>query len=107
MATQPVVQSPEVINTTRTKLWLLDGAMLAAYASFVLVGVTHHEPWADEAQAWVMARDLPLGKLLFNEMHYEVSPGLWHAILWVAQHFFHAPYAAIDWIGAVFAIAGA
>ncbi len=91
----------------RTKLWLFDGAALVGYVAFVLIGVAHHEQWADEAQAWVMARDLPLGKMLFHEMHYEVSPGLWNAILWVAQHVFHAPYAAINWIGAVFAIAGA
>lgn len=81
--------------------------MLAAYSAFVLIGVAHHEPWADEAQAWVMARDMSLGKMLFSEMHYEVSPGLWNAILWVAQHVFHAPYAAMNWIGAAFAIAGA
>jgi len=88
-------------------LRLLDCGVLTAYALFVIVGVMHHEPWADEAQAWVIARDLPLGKLLFHEMHYEVSPGLWDGILWMAQHIFHAPYAAMNWIGAAFAIAGA
>jgi len=85
----------------------LDGAVFAAYTAAVSVGVMHHEPWADEAQAWLIARDMPFWKMLLSEMHYEVSPGLWHALLWVAQHWFHAPYAALGWIGAAFAIAGA
>ncbi len=40
-------------------------------------------------------------------MQYEKSPGLWHAILWVAQHWFHAPYGAMNWIAAVLAAGGA
>lgn len=91
----------------RNKFRVLDAAVLALYATAVLVVVAHHEPWSDEAQSWVLARDLPLSKLLFHEMHYEVSPGLWQSMLWVAQHVFHLPYASIGWIGAAFAIAGA
>lgn len=89
------------------KLFWLDLSVLFLYAAAVLVAVAHHEPWADEAQAWMIARDLPFGKMLFSEMHYEVSPGLWNSILWFAQHIFHAPYAAMNYIGAAFAIAGA
>jgi len=89
------------------KLLWLDFGVLCFYATAVLVAVAYHEPWADEAQAWMIARDLPLGKMLFSEMHYEVSPGLWDSILWFAQHAFHAPYAAMNYIGAAFAIAGA
>ncbi len=86
---------------------LLDCTVVAAYATAVLVAVVHHEPWTDEAQAWLIARDMPFWKMMFGEMHYEGSPGLWHAILWVSQHLFHARYAAMNWIGAMFAIAGA
>ena len=91
----------------KPNLRLLDAAALVAYASAVLVAVAHHEPWADEAQSWVIARDLSFGRMLFHEMHYEVSPGLWQSILWIAQHVFHAPYPAMNWIAAAFAIAGA
>jgi len=70
------------------------------------VAVVHHEPWADEAQAWLIARDLPFWKMLFHELRYEGTPGLWHAILWIATHTFHLPYQAIGWIGASFAITG-
>ncbi len=85
----------------------LDLGVFSGYVVALLVAVAHHEPWADEAQAWLVARDLPFWKMIFNEMHYEVSPGLWHALLWVAQHVFHAPYSAMNWIGAVLAAGGA
>ena len=74
----------------------------------VIVGVTiqHHEKWADEAQAWLLARDLDLRTLWFHELRYEGTPGLWHTILWVAQRVFHAPYGSISYIGMAFATAG-
>ena len=84
-----------------------DGAVLAAYSAVVLWTLPYHEKWADEAQAWLIARDLDLGTIWFRELKYEGSPGLWHTILWVAQHVFHAGYGAIGYIGAAFAIAGA
>ena len=84
-----------------------DGGVLAAYSAVVLWTLQYHEKWADEAQAWLIARDLDLGTIWFHELRYEGSPGLWHTILWVAQHVFHAGYGAIGYIGAAFAIAGA
>jgi hypothetical protein len=84
-----------------------DAAVLVAYASVVLWTIHYHEKWADEAQAWLLARDLDLQTIWFHELRYEGSPGLWHTILWVAQHVFHAKYDALSYIGAAFAIAGA
>ncbi len=81
--------------------------VLLAYSCVVLFTVRYHEKWADEAQAWLIARDLPLSRIWFYELRYEGSPGLWHTILWVAQHWFHAPYAALGYIGVAFAIAAA
>jgi hypothetical protein len=74
----------------------------------VVVGftVSYHEKWADEAQAWLIARDLGLRTIWFHELRYEGSPGLWHSILWVAQHVFHAQYGAISYIGMAGATAG-
>ncbi len=58
----------------------------------VLLAVTH-EPWRDEAQAWLMARDQSIGELI-HSMGYEVTPGLWHLMLWpLAQ--LGAPYGAM------------
>ena len=75
----------------------------------VVVGFTlqYHEKWADEAQAWLIARDLSLRAIWFHELRYEGSPGLWHTILWIAQHLFHAKYGALGYIGMAGATAGA
>ena len=57
------------------------------------------QKWADEAQAWLIDRDLDLKTIWFHELRYEGSPGLWHTILWVAQHVFHARYDGLGYIG--------
>jgi len=74
----------------------------------IVVGYTLgcHEKWADEAQAWLIARDLGLRTIWFHELRYEGSPGLWHTILWVAQHVFRASYGAVGYIGMAGAAAG-
>lgn len=79
---------------------------LLLYSAVVLFTVRYHEKWADEAQAWLIARDLDLKTIWFHELRYEGSPGLWHTILWIAQHVFHLPYAALGYIGVAFAIPG-
>lgn len=81
--------------------------VLVAYSGVVLFTVRYHEKWADEAQAWLLARDLSLKALWFHELSYEGAPGLWHTVLWLAQRVFHAPYNSIGYIGAAFAIGGA
>jgi hypothetical protein len=105
--------SEEVVATRQTERkslnwWKIgDGLMLLAYTIAVLWTIRYHEKWADEAQAWLIARDLSLKTIWFHELRYEGSPGLWHTILWIAQHVFHSGYGAIGYIGAAFAIAGA
>jgi hypothetical protein len=79
---------------------------LLAYSGLVLVAVSRHEPWADEAHAWVLSRDLSYRYLVFHQLAYEGHPPLWATILWIANHWFHLPYYALGWIGAVCAIAG-
>lgn len=89
-------------------IWKIgDALVLFAYSCVVLWTIRYHEKWADEAQAWLIARDLNLRTIWFHELRYEGSPGLWHTILWIAQHVFHAGYGALGYIGAFFAIAGA
>jgi len=55
--------------------------VLAAYVGLVGVMLFFHEPWRDEAQAWLLARDASLWSLLTEYLRYEGSPGLWHLIL--------------------------
>ncbi len=40
-----------------------------------------HEPWFDEALAWLIARDSSLYEIIFVAPHYEGHPSLWHLIL--------------------------
>jgi hypothetical protein len=95
-------------RTVATPNWeqIGNGVVLLLYSAVALFTVRYHEKWADEAQAWLIARDLDLKTMWFHELRYEGSPGLWHTILWIAQHWFHLPYASLGYIGVAFAIAG-
>ena len=74
----------------------------AAYALLLAVVIPHHEPWADEAQSWLLARDGSLSELWGHLLHYEGTPGLWqtllHAIIRLGP-----PYGALGFISAAFA----
>ncbi len=83
-----------------------DFGILGLWIVIVSFTIQYHEKWADEAQAWLIARDLDLRTIWFHELRYEGSPGLWHTILWIAQHVFHAKYGAISYIGMAGATAG-
>jgi hypothetical protein len=56
-------------------------AILAGYTVFVASAIAHHEPWADEAQAWQLARNLSLHDLFVIYLHYEGHPILWYIVL--------------------------
>jgi hypothetical protein len=86
---------------------IADLSVLGVWIGVVAFILPYHEKWADEAQAWLIARDLPLSRIWFYELRYEGSPGLWHTILWIAQHVFHAKYGALGYIGMAGATAGA
>ena len=60
-------------------LWYLP--VFAVYLSIVGVTVGHHEPWLDEAQGWLIARDATWSDLLRTIPRYEGSPILWHLLL--------------------------
>ena len=83
-----------------------DFGVLGLWIVVVSFAIKYHESCADEAQAWLIARDLDLPTIWFHELRYEGTPGLWHTILWVAQHAFHAKYGAISYIGMIGAAAG-
>jgi len=84
----------------------LDFCLWTALSGVVIFAVSHHEPWTDEAQSWLLARDLNWIQLVFGELRYEGHPGLWYSILWVTIHIFHLPYSALGYVGASFAILG-
>jgi hypothetical protein len=75
------------------------------YAVLLALVATRHEPWFDEAQAWLLARDSTLRELLFDRARYEGSPALWHLILTIPTRL-RLPYRAITFFGALPAVAG-
>jgi hypothetical protein len=75
------------------------------YAGVVAFAIPYHEPWADEAQAWQLARSLPLIALFQKYIRYEGSPGLWHLLLWILSRA-HVSYTGMHWISGGIAVAG-
>jgi hypothetical protein len=67
------------------------------YAAQVAFAIPYHEPWADEAQAWQLARSLSLPALFQTYLRYEASPGLWHLLLWILIRA-HVSYVGLHWI---------
>jgi len=55
-------------------------AIFILYAGLGLVLLYYHEPWRDEAQAWLLARDLSVFELKL-QMPYEGTPMLWHLLI--------------------------
>ncbi|MDD5609951.1 MAG: hypothetical protein PHH69_00210 [Candidatus Omnitrophica bacterium] len=54
--------------------------LILVYTVINVFAIMHHEPWRDEAQAWLLARDANLFSL-FKSMHYEATPALWHLLI--------------------------
>lgn len=54
---------------------------LLLYIVCMIIIMYFHEPWFDEAQAWLIARDASLKEILFVLPHYEGHPSIWHLVL--------------------------
>jgi hypothetical protein len=79
--------------------------VFAIYVIFLAIAVSHHEPWMDEAQAWLLAKDTSFKELFIKYLRYEGSPGLWHLILMFPAKL-GLPYYSINILSAVFASLG-
>ena len=82
-----------------------DFAIWIVYCVMLAMVVPWHEPWSNEAQAWLLARELSIPKLLLYYLRYEGHPALWYLVLWGPAHL-HWSYAAMSWISAAIAAAG-
>jgi hypothetical protein len=80
-------------------------AAFVGYAALVAYGVAVHEPWWDEAQAWLLARDAPLQELLTRDLAYEGHPPLWYLILKVPAAL-HLPYQSMSIVAALIGALG-
>jgi len=90
---------------TRTRFGVWEWSALAGYAALVVAAVRRHLSWADEAQAWLIARDCSLREIFLHRLHYEGTPGLWHLLLWVLVRL-GMPFEGLHWVSAVLAVGG-
>ena len=80
-------RSTDARRTHRIHKWLavpknlLHVGVLTAYTAVVITVMCFHEPWFDEAQAWLIARDCSWHDLLLVRPHYEGHPPFWWLLL--------------------------
>ena len=72
----------------------------------LLVGGRLHEPWFDEAQAWLIAQDSSPFQILTQVARYEGTPALWHLVLWGVQRL-GLGYGGFYLVSAALALVGA
>lgn len=71
--------------------------LLAIYLGVTAWGVHNHQPWRDEAQKWLIARDTASVAELGRLLPYEGTPALWPLLLRpLARGGF--PYASMSWL---------
>lgn len=97
-------QNATLSNRRYAGLPLPENLALLLFTTIAAVAVWFHEPWADEAQAWLIARDLGIPGIL-HQMGYEGSPPLWHLLLWALIRL-HLPYAALGAVSLTLVTAG-
>lgn len=54
------------------------------YIAIIAIVMCFHEPWFDEAQSWLIARDSSLADIISVRTHYEGHPPLWNLLLAIA-----------------------
>jgi hypothetical protein len=74
-------------------------AVLVLYISLAVLTAWWHEPWADEAQSWLLARDSTPALLWTRLLHYEGTPGLWQTLLQLLIRL-GLPYGGLNFIAA-------
>jgi hypothetical protein len=89
--------------TSPSRSRAFDLAVVLAFAALGVVLVLHHEPWRDEADTWLMARDAPLGELIRRTAYVGV-PALWSFVLAPFARL-GLPYGVIGFVNLAFAIA--
>lgn len=78
--------------------------MLLAFAVLIAIAIAKHEPFVDEGQAWLVARDAGPFVILFKYLSYEGHPFLWYFIL-MAPAKLGAPYLTLNVISGIIAVA--
>jgi hypothetical protein len=81
---------------------ILNWIIFGLYSALLLYITSNHEPWRDEAQSWLIARDLSIGGL-FRYLPNEGHPPLWYLILMPFAKL-GLPYATVNLVSNVIAM---
>ena len=92
----------KILKNKENILYFFITIVFIALSTFIAL---RHEPWADEAQAWLIARDTSLTSLFSYYLHFDGHPGLWHVILKIFQ-LFGLPYSKMYIIPIIFSTLG-
>jgi hypothetical protein len=84
---------------------IVEAIIFGVFIFLMGVGIAVHEPWFDEAQSWLLARDASVFDLLHTYLPYEGHPPLWYLVLKIATTA-GLPYKSINVIGAGIAALG-
>ena len=80
-------------------------AVFLLYVAVLAVAIARHEPWFDEAQSWLLARDATPAELITRYLRYEGSPGLWQFLLMIPAKA-GLPYVSLNILSGMIAAAG-
>jgi hypothetical protein len=91
------VLTAEAVSSTRARIIerRLEYFSFALFVTLTAVTVYYHEPWSDEANSWLLGRDVSLFQLWTRLMHYEGTPGLWQTLLHVLMRV-GLPYSGMN-----------
>ena len=88
-------------NYIQLKSNIFKYSLLISYIIYIIIGVYYHEPWRDEGQAWLIARDLSFLDI-FTQTGIEGHPFLFFFII---KPFSFLPYyPTLNIINAIFVI---
>jgi hypothetical protein len=92
--------------SSQSKKNTLEILTIFVYASLLAFISYFHEPWFDEAQAWLIARDSSLFDMIWNVLRYEGHPPIWYLSLFIPAHLgipFEIGLKSVNFIFAVLA----
>ncbi len=87
---QPVWRSSFLRKTGQ--FLISENGTIIIFAILGLIGISHHEMWRDEMQAWLLAKDSPSIAALYQNTVYEGHPLLWHICLYGLAKISHSPF---------------
>lgn len=72
------------LQSSRNARTLAQLLAFVLYIAIIAIVMCFHEPWFDEAQSWLIARDSPIASIFSVRTHYEGHPPFWNLLLAIA-----------------------